>query len=410
MDLPTALVALIVVAVIAYIVTVVHAATTRTLGRTSEPYQPEERLLAWPKWLSGLIGVLLVIWLLYQVRGILLPFVLGAVVAYLLNPGIARLERRGWPRRRAVALVFGAFLAVFVGAIVLLVPVLVEQARDLITHYDQYALSTQRFALRLQDEARLLPPNAQNVLGDIGKKIEIYGRQLLDSIPAILNRSIALASMLVITPIVAYWLLRDYKRLGGKLLRVLPEPRRTTALEVLGEINKLVGSYLLGMAIMVVVVGVYASVVLLVAQVKFAALLGIGTGVLYLIPYIGYPVALASIALTMAVAGQGIGPILLVLLVLFGGNIAADYIVTPRVVGSRVGLHPLVLIFALLAGASLLGFLGMLLAVPTAGAIKVVLLRFWPEFFTAGPPDDADGGHGAGKTDLPVPIAPDTES
>lgn len=410
MDLPTALVALIVVAVIAYIVTVVHAATTHTLGRTSEPYQPEERLLAWPKWLSGLIGVLLVIWLLYQVRGILLPFVLGAVVAYLLNPGIARLERRGWPRGRAVALVFGAFLAVFVGAIVLLVPVLVEQARDLITHYDQYALSAQRFALRLQDEARLLPQNAQNVVGDIGKKIEIYGRQLLDSIPAILNRSIALASMLIITPIVAYWLLRDYKRLGGKLLRVLPEPRRTTALEVLGEINKLVGSYLLGMAIMVVVVGVYASVVLLVARVKFAALLGIGTGVLYLIPYIGYPVAMASIALTMAVAGQGIGPILLVLGVLFGGNIAADYIVTPRVVGSRVGLHPLALIFALLAGASLLGFLGMLLAVPTAGAIKVVLLRFWPELFTAGPPGDGDGQRGAGKTDLPVPIAPDTES
>ena len=77
MDLPTALVALIAVAVIAYIVTVVHAATTRTLGGQSEAYRPEERLLAWPKWLSGLVGALLVMWLLYQVRGILLPFVLG---------------------------------------------------------------------------------------------------------------------------------------------------------------------------------------------------------------------------------------------------------------------------------------------------------------------------------------------
>ena len=382
MDLPTALVALIVVAVIAYIVTVVHAATTRTLGRTAETYQPEERLLAWPKWLSGLIGVLLVIWLLYRVRGILLPFVLGAVIAYLLNPGITRLERRGWPRSRSVALVFGAFLAVFVGAIVLLVPVLVEQARDLITHYDQYAFGTQRFILAIHDKVELLPENAQNVLGDIGKKIEIYGRMLLDSIPAILNRSIALVSLLIITPIVTYWLLRDYKRLGGKLLSVLPEPRRTTAVEVLAEINKIVGSYLLGMAIMVVVVGVYASLVLLVAGVKFAVLLGIGTGVLYLIPYIGFPAAMASVALTMGVANQGIGPILIVMGLFLGGNIAADYIVTPRVVGGRVGLHALAVIFALLAGASLLGFLGMVLAVPTAGAIKVVLLRFWPEFFT----------------------------
>jgi predicted PurR-regulated permease PerM len=323
-----------------------------------------------------------VIWLLYRVRGILLPFVLGAIIAYLLNPGITRLERRGWPRSRAVALAFGAFLAVFVGAIVLLVPVLVEQARDLITHYDQYAFSAQRFILAIHGKVELLPQNAQNVLGDIGKKIEIYGRMLLDSIPAILNRSIALVSLLIITPIATYWLLRDYKRLGGKLLCVLPEPRRTTAVEVLGEINKLVGSYLLGMAIMVVIVGIYSSVVLAVAGAKFAVLLGIMTGVLYLIPYVGFPAAMVIIALTMVVTQHTIGGIFVVVGVLIVGNIASDYIVTPRVVGGRVGLHPLVVIFALLAGATLLGVLGMLLAVPTAGAIKVVLLRFWPELFT----------------------------
>ena len=96
MDLPTALVAIIAVAIIAYIVTVVHAATTRTLGGQAETYRPEERLVAWPKWLSGLIGVLLVIWLLYRVKGILLPFMLGAFIAYLLNPGITVLEKRGW--------------------------------------------------------------------------------------------------------------------------------------------------------------------------------------------------------------------------------------------------------------------------------------------------------------------------
>ena len=94
MDLPAALVAVISVALIAYIVTVVHVATVDTLAKRGDTKDPEEHLVAWPRWLSALVAGLLVLWLLYQVRGILLPFVVGAVVAYLLNPGIDRLERR----------------------------------------------------------------------------------------------------------------------------------------------------------------------------------------------------------------------------------------------------------------------------------------------------------------------------
>ncbi len=390
MDLPTALVALIVVAVIAYIVTVIHAATTRTLLRASETYKPEERLLAWPKWLSGLIGVLLILWLLYRVHGILLPFVLGGVIAYLLNPGIAGLERRGWPRSRAVALVFCAFLAIFAGAIVLLIPVVANQANDLVSNYDRYLVSGEKMMVSLERslEVRgadigILPEDVRGFFTNVRDSVAKWARGIVSSIPGVLNRSIALLSLLVITPIVTYWVLRDYQRLGRKILRALPEPRRTALVELLGEVNKLVGSYLLGMAIMVVVVGIYASIVLAIAQVKFGILLGIATGILYLIPYIGYPTAMVSVALTMAVTNQGFVPILVVMALLLTCNMVADYILTPRIVGNRVGLHPLVLIFALLAGGTLLGVLGMVLAVPTAGAIKVVLLRFWPELFTA---------------------------
>jgi predicted PurR-regulated permease PerM len=232
----------------------------------------------------------------------------------------------------------------------------------------------------------IVPEDMRHVFANARDAAAEYARKVVRSIPDILNRSIALLSLLIITPIVTYWVLRDYQRLGSKALRVLPEPRRTALVELLGEINKLVGSYLLGMAIMVVIVAIYASVVLAAAGVKFAALLGITTGVLYLIPYIGFPVAVVIVAITMAVTGHGIGPILIVFGLFIVGNVASDYIVTPRVVGGRVGLHPLVVIFSLLAGASLLGVLGMLLAVPTAGAIKVVLLRFWPEFFTPASP------------------------
>ena len=396
MDLPTALVALIAVAVIAYIVTVVQAATTRTLGGQSEAYRPEERLLAWPKWLSGLIGVLLVIWLLYQVRGILLPFVLGAAIAYLLNPGIAQLERRGWPRERAILVVFGVFLVGLVLALVLVVPPLTAEARDLVSRYDYYAYQTRQFVMNAQETivtwgrvVGMVPEDVRRAFANLGERAQEYGGNLLRNSLGLLNRSLVLVSLLVITPIVTFWVLRDYQKLGHQLLRALPEPRRGATVVVLSEINKLVGSYLLGMATMMLIVGIFAIAVLGIAQVSFSVLLGMMTGVLYVIPYLGFPTSMAVIALVMGVNGQGTGAILIVLGILMAGNIAFDYGVTPRIVGSRVGLHPLVVIFAVLAGAVLFKFVGIVLAVPVAGAIKVVLLHFWPEVFGPEAPDAA---------------------
>jgi len=382
------------VAVIAYIVTVVQVATTRTLGGQTEALRPEERLVSWPKWLFGLLGVLLVMWLLYRVRGILLPFVLGGVIAYLLNPVITHLEGHGWKRERAVWLVFGVFLIVLIGALVLIVPQLVDEAKSLRAQYGEYAARTQALIANAQETVvawgrlvGMLPQDVRRAFGSLGQKAQQYAGTLLENSLGVLNRSIVLVSLLVITPVVTFWVLRDYRRIGWRFLRALPEPRRTGINEVLSDINKLVGSYLLGMAIMMVIVGIYAMTVLGIARVSFFVLLGIMTGVLYVIPYLGYPTAMIVIALTMAASDQSIGLILIVLGFLIGGNIVFDYVVTPRVVGGRVGLHPLVVIFSLLAGATLLKFVGLIVAVPLAGAAKVVLLHYWPEMFEAPPPD-----------------------
>jgi len=173
------------------------------------------------------------------------------------------------------------------------------------------------------------------------------------------------------------------------VLRALPERQRHEILKVLRDINRVAGGYLLGMVTMVIVVGIFATIVLSVAGVRFAVLLGIMTGVLYVIPYLGFPTAMAAVALTMATMGSSFGGILIVLGVLLAGNVAFDYGVTPRVIGQRVGLHPLLVIFAVLAGAALFKFVGIVLAVPLAGAIKVVLLHFWPEVFGQEPADAA---------------------
>ncbi|UCC69221.1 MAG: AI-2E family transporter [Armatimonadota bacterium] len=396
MDLPTALVAVIAVAVIAYIVTVVHTATMRTLGRKAESYRPEERLLAWPKWLSALVGILLVAWLLYRVRAILLPFALGAVIAYLLNPMIDRLERKGWTRSRAIWVVFGVFLLFFAVGVLLLVPALIAQARDVIAEYDDLVADARQLAGQAQDTVEgwrtfvgILPADVRTAFGKFGEKAEAYALSLLSGSMGWLNRSLIVVSLLIITPVVTFWVLRDYYRLGRQMLRALPERQRDATVMVLRDINRVAGGYLLGMATMVIIVGIFATIVLTVAGVRFSVLLGIMTGVLYVIPYLGFPTAMAAVALTMAVTNGGLGGILIVLGVLLAGNICFDYGVTPRIIGRRVGLHPLVVIFAVLAGATLFKFVGIVLAVPLAGAIKVVLLHFWPEVFGQEPADAA---------------------
>ena len=392
MDLPTAIVALIAVAVVAYIVTVVHAATARALAKQGEGERPEASLLIWPRWLSALVAGLLALWLLYRVRGILLPFIVGAIIAYLLNPAIDRLERRGWRRTQAIAIVFGVFLLVFIIAALLVVPALAGEAQSLSADYEGYVKQARDLVGQARRAAEvwgqlvgLLPSDVRAAFAEVGDKAQAYGLNLLRQSPALLRRSLVIVPLLVITPVVVFWLLRDYHDLARRLLVAVPEGRREAIRAVLRDVNHVAGGYLLGMATMAGIVSVYAVIVLSIARVPFSVLLGIMTGVFYVIPYVGYPAAVVICGLTMMATGEKMGFILIVLLILVAGNVISDYGLYPRVVGRRVGLHPLSVIFAMLAGGALFGFIGVILAVPLAGVIKVLALHFWPGVLASHP-------------------------
>jgi predicted PurR-regulated permease PerM len=379
-------VALIAVVVLTYVVTVIHAATVRVLARQGGSEEPEASPLAWPRWLWALVAGLLVIWLLYRVRGILLPFVMGAVIAYLLNPGIDDLQRRGWRRTRAIGVVFGLFLLIFVVVALLVVPMAAEQAGRLAADYQTYAQKGREFYQGLQHEAKIwgrlvgfLPREVSSVFAKAGEEAQTYILSLLHAGPGWLSRSLTILSLLIITPVVTFWLLRDYHALGRHLILLLPARRRETVREMLCDINQMAGRYILGSVMLSGIVALYAVIVLAVAGVPFSILLGIMTGLLYGVPYVGYPSAVVISGLIMVVSGKKLVFILVVLAIMVAGNLIADQVLYPKLVGRRVGLHPLTAIFALLAGGTLLGFVGVVLAVPAAAVIKVVMLRFWPE-------------------------------
>jgi predicted PurR-regulated permease PerM len=381
-----ATVALIAVVVLIYVVTVLHAATVRVLARQGGAEEPEASLLAWPRWLWTLVAGLLVIGLLYSVRDILLPFVMGAVIAYLLNPATDALQRRGWRRTQAVGVVFGVFLGILVVVMLLVVPTAAEQAGKLAADYQTYAQKGHEFYQGLQHEAKIwgrlvgmLPSEVSAVFAKAGDEAQTYILSLLHAGPGWLNRSLMILSLLIITPVVTFWLLCDYYALGRQLMLVLPERRRETVREMLRDINQMTRGYLVGTAMLAGIVALYAMIVLTVAGVPFSILLGIVTGLLYLVPYVGYPSAMMISGLIMVVGGKKIGFTLVVLAIMVAGNLIADQVLYPKLVGRRAGLHPLTAIFALLAGGVLLGFVGVVLAVPAAAVIKVVMLRLWPQ-------------------------------
>ncbi len=396
MDLSTALIAFVAIAVVAYLVTVVYVATMRMLRAGEEAVHPEARLLAWPKWLSALVIGLLVMWFLYQVRSILLPFVVGAALAYVLNPAIDRLEQRQWPRSRAVGLVFGLFLVVFVVGGLLVIPTVASESRNVIADYQTYVKQGQELADQFRALAQkwggrvgFLPADVEQWFVGIGARAQSYALYLLNAGLSWLRGSLGIVSLLVITPVVTFWFLRDYHVLARRVLGLVPERQRNSIIAILRDVNHVAGGYLLGLLTMAVVISLYAMLVLTVAGVRFSVLLGIAEGLLSTIPYLGFPTALVIIAITMVVTGKGFTAIVIVMAFLVAGNILTDYGLSPRIIGRRVGLHPLCVIFAILAGGALLGFIGVMLAVPAAGAVKVVLLHYWPEVFGAQPSEAA---------------------
>ncbi len=398
MDLPSTLITLMSIAVVVYLVTIVHVATVRMLEAREGAVHPESRLLAWPKWLWALVAGLLVIWLLWRVRSILPPFVVGAVLAYVLNPEIDRLEQRGWSRTRAIAVVFGLFLVVFVAAGVLAIPAVAGEARDLLSGYQSYVAQIGSLAdqLRVLVEkwgapVGVVPSDVEQWFSGLSERAQSYALSLLTTGLAWLKSSLAVLSLLVITPVVTFWLLRDYHTLARRVLASVPEERRTAIVSIMKDVNRVAGGYLLGLMTIACLMAVYASSVLTLAGVRFSILLGVGMGILSTIPYLGFPSGLVIVVLTMAATGERAGPIVVVGLLLIGGNMLSDYVVAPRVIGRRVGIHPLCVIFSLLAGGALFGFLGIVLAVPVAGAIKVILVHYWPEIF-APPSAEAEAG------------------
>ena len=345
--------------------------------------------MARPKTLIILASLAATLVVVYLLRGALWPFLAGMVIAYLLDPIADWLERRGAPRGVAAFGIVATFLIFLILALALLLPVLVAQVAALISRLPEYFETFRAFAnpLIIEIEDRIGDQMAERLRQTFADFSEESFAAVGGVLRGMLSGGLALVNLLsiaVIMPVVAFYLLRDWDRIVESVDDLLPRTIAPTVREQIGEIDARLSGFIRGQSLVCLVLAIWYAVGLRIVGLEFGLVVGFGAGLISFIPYVGTVVGLGT-GLGLAFAQfTDVLPIVGVAIVFATGQALQDFFLVPKLVGERVGLHPAWVLFALMAGGTVLGFTGILLAVPAAAAIGV-LVRFGVERYKASP-------------------------
>ena len=328
-------------------------------------------------WLGALVALLV---LLYLLRGVLLPFVVGIASAYFLDPAADRLERWGASRLVATSIITAVFLLVVAALVVLLVPLLHRQVLDLVDGIPGYAAAAKQLVAWLADalKDRLSPED----LAGLKKSVSGFAGDALRWLGGVLGRiwsgGLALFQVLTlvfVTPVVTFYMINDWDRIVAAVDGWVPPRHRKDARTLAKGIDRRLSGFLRGQALVCLALGLFYAVALSLAGLKFGLLVGIVAGLLAFIPFVGATIGFVVAVGLALVQFDGWVPVAVVGAIFLAGQVLEGNFLQPKLVGDRVGLHPVWIIFAVFAGGALLGLLGVILAVPLA-AVLGELVRF----------------------------------
>ncbi len=329
-------------------------------------------------WLAALAVLILAMWLLSPV---LLPFVAGLVLAYLLNPLTNRLERLGLPRLAAALIVVSMMVLAIIILILLLAPVIGAQLAAFIQDVPGYV---KRLQALLTDPSR---PWLSKIVGnrfagadhsvsDLVSQGASFATAFLAKVWAGGQAVLSLFSLLIVTPVVTFYFVADWPRIVAQLERLVPRPHHATVVALAAEIDRAVAGFVRGQTLVCLSLGLFYALALSLVGLNFGLLIGLLSGLISFVPYVG---SITGLVLAAGVAVAQFWPdwiwIMVVVTIFLVGQFVEGNVLVPKLVGESVGLHPLWLMFALFAFGYLFGFVGLLLAVPFAAAIGV-LVRF----------------------------------
>lgn len=337
-------------------------------------------------WVGALLLLILLLWLC---SGVLLPFVAAAALAYLLDPVADRLERLGVGRPGATLLIMIGFVVLLGLIIVLILPAFWRQLASFLEDLPSYAVKIEdlvtEFSARIANDhgATLLEKlgfgksasaDLRNATSELVTQAAQWGGTFLKSIWSSGAALVGLLSLLVLTPVITFYMLLDWERMTATVDSLVPPRHRQTVRELARQIDAAMAGFLRGQSLVCLFLGVWYGVGLSLIGLNFGLLIGISAGFLSFIPYVGSLTALVLSAIVAIVQGWPEWRLLAMSLgVIAAGQFLEGNVLSPKLVGESVGLHPVWLIFALLAFGSLFGFTGLIVAVPVAAAAGVIL-------------------------------------
>ncbi|MEO1556344.1 MAG: AI-2E family transporter [Pseudomonadota bacterium] len=320
--------------------------------------------------------------LLFALGDQLLPFFLGAAIAYFLDPVADWLEAHGCSRAVATAIITVSAIIVFVLLVLLVIPNLVQQSVQLFNAAPQIARDAatflnERFPSLLDENSTL-----HKSLSNLGQTISERGGDLLNSALTSAASLINIIVLFVIVPVVAVYMLLDWDRMVARVDSLLPLDHAPVIRRLAHEVDQTLAGFIRGMGTVCLILGTYYAVALMLVGLQFGLVVGFVAGLLTFIPYVGALVGGAlAIGLALFQFWGDWAMIAAVAIVFMVGQVAEGNVLTPKLVGESVGLHPVWLILALTVFGALFGFVGMLVAVPLAAAIGV-FVRFLTEKYT----------------------------
>lgn len=312
--------------------------------------------------------------MMWYLGDVILPFVLGGAIAYFLDPVADRLERLGCSRTLATTIITLVAVVIFILMVLLVVPTLINQAISLFNIAPQLFSDLQAFIEgrfpQLMDESSTL----RQSLVSLGETIQAKGGQFLSTVLSSASSIINIAVLFLIVPVVAFYLLLDWDNMTARIDKLLPRDHAPTVRRLASEVDKTLAAFIRGMGTVCLILGTYYAIALMLVGLQFGLVVGFIAGLITFIPYIG-----ALIGGTLAI-GLGLFQFWgdwvslgLVAGIFVVGQVLEGNVLTPKLVGSSVGLHPVWLLLALSVFGSLFGFVGMLVAVPVAAALGVII-------------------------------------
>jgi predicted PurR-regulated permease PerM len=325
---------------------------------------------------------------LYTVSSILAPFIASLVIAYFLNPLTLKLEGMGVKRDWTVTIIVGFFITALLVGIIQLIPALFEQIQQFISSIPEYEKYVATKVLVKVDAfiAKIDPKLAEEMHTQLSSFSAKFFGYVIAVIRGIFNSSLALfniVGLLFFTPILVFYLLRDWEYVVKAVDKLLPLSSKKLILKQFEEIDLAMSAYVRGQINVCLILSAFYSISLGVIGLNYALLVGIISGFLVIIPYIGVVIGGSICALVAVLQFEQMHQIYLTLAIFVVGHLVESAIITPKLVGDKVGLHPVWIIFALMAGGVLFGFWGMFFAIPMAAILAVIIRSALKIYFSS---------------------------